>query len=245
MFNCFADACRARLPLEHLEALASLRVVPGVQVLRDETNLWLRWETDGDLVLRVILPLPDAVLFERREDRWHRVGEHLPSFDVPTLGDFQPLANMLFPAPVLPVAPPVRTPPPWQLQTLRLVSDPTPRVTSAVLTTRAALLAWVDAVTSARLQTLQFAHCDDDALLLGRRVPLLPSGLRFWGERVLRPLGFRVDPDLPERALLAAFGSEPGELAIVRDDRIELVSDDVLRPVTRAAVRLAAEEART
>jgi hypothetical protein len=59
------------------------------------------------------------------------------------------------------------------------------------------------------------------------------------------PLGFRPDPGWPESALCDALGLGDGELVLLRESGATAVPAEVLRPLTRAAARLAAGGATT
>ena len=53
-------------------------------------------------------------------------------------------------------------------------------------------------------------------MLLGQRLPTISEGEKFWGNRVLVPLGFRPAPALSESALLGALGVDEGDLLALR-----------------------------
>src|SRR5207302_880885 len=150
-----------------------------------------------------------------------------------------PLHDVLTPAPVRPLPPPV---PDLRPVPLALAADDRPRPTTAVAYDLATLGAWADTVPAARLAALRAAHCGGRVLVLGRRLPLLPAGERFWGERVLVPLGYRPEPALPEAAVRAALGLAEDELLLMRPGNAEVVPGSALRPLTRAGLRLAGRE---
>jgi hypothetical protein len=95
----------------------------------------------------------------------------------------------------------------------------------------------------ARLRDLRAAVCDQEMLILGDRPPWLRDGLRFWGRRVLCPLGQRPEPDLPESALLAGLQVAGDEFLILTYASAEVVPTASLGPLTRAGLRRAAEGA--
>jgi hypothetical protein len=80
-------------------------------------------------------------------------------------------------------------------------------------------------------------------MLLGQRLPTMSEGEKFWGDRVLTPLGFRPEPDLPESALLVALGVDEGDLLVIEAEGCEVVPRDAFRPLSRAGFRLAVAEA--
>ena len=225
----------ARIPAQALTLLGSLRTYASVQVRVEQTRAWVRWDEAGFEILRALLPVRGAEFFERLEARWHLCGHSLPAFDVPQDG-FVPLASVLTPAPIL---------------TRPSETDPLPRVvlalrrseviheTSAMLTTPKALAEWADMATEAEIASVSAARSGELVLLMGDRLPVAP-GERYWGVRLLFPLGWAPDPNLPESALLEALGVEAQELALVRRGAVEVIPRDVLRPLTRASARLAA-----
>jgi hypothetical protein len=229
----------ARLPADALQALAGLRCLPGLAVRLDGADAWLHWPPGEERVLRSLLPLPGVELYERRDGLWYRPGRHLPSFEVPAESGGQPLEHVLFPAPIEPEPPPALS---LRPDRVRLARDGTARPATALRCGLAELARWADTATGPRLAALRAARCGASVLLLGRRLPPLPAGRRFWGERLLVPLGFRPEPALPEKTLLEALGVGAGELAVLDADGAEVVPEDVFGPLSRAAVRLAVGE---
>jgi hypothetical protein len=59
---------------------------------------------------------------------------------------------------------------------------------------------------------------------------------------VLIPLGQRPEPELPSGAIREALGIAVDELLLMTDAAAEVISKAVLRPLTRAQIRLALEE---
>jgi hypothetical protein len=116
------------------------------------------------------------------------------------------------------------------------------------------LAAWADDATSARLASLQWIWSAGSerqgsgalALVLGMHVvlPLLSEGVRFWGTDLLVPLGFRVEPGLPESALRHAIGVDTNELVVWDEHGFEVVARGIFRPLCRGGVRLAWESTR-
>ena len=73
------------------------------------------------------------------------------------------------------------------------------------------------------------------------RLPPIPGAERFWGGRILVPLGLRTDPELPEPALCGALGAGDDELLVLTHEGAETVPLRAFRTATRAGVRLALE----
>lgn len=243
------EVCRASLPREALPILAGLRGRSGVQVALEGERAWVTWPEGDDEVLRRVLPVSGVELYVSREGRWHRFGCHLPRFGIVPEGVAEPLDHVLYPAPVQSVAPPSRELRPVALW---LAPDHRPRQASAGAYALDELTAWADTVPSARLKTLLAACQGRRVLLLGRRLPSLLGGERFWGESVLVPLGYRPEPALPESALRAALGAADDELLLLKaaggsakpQAAAEIIPRAVFEPLTRAGLRLALREAR-
>ncbi len=232
------DVSCARLPAAALAALAPLRCEPGLEVARDGEDLWLRWDTASERVLRAVLPLVGSELFAARGGLWFRPGRALPSFEVPQALEYRPLYQVLFPAPVEPAAlahlavTPVR---------LTLRADDRARATSALLCPLPPLLAWADTIPAGRLATLRGLRLYEQVLVVGERLPPI-TGERFWGENVLVPLGYRPEPELPESALRQAAGLLDGEVLLLRQGAAEVFARSLLAPLSRPVLRLAGEE---
>lgn len=229
------DVCCARLPTAALAGLAEVRCAEGIQVIAEGEACWLRWPPGSDDVLRAVLPLPGAVLYVERGGRWYRFGSRLPT-DGPPAAAAQRLDRVVLPGRVEPVAPGAG---PWEPVALRLVRDDVPRVACAVQGSLAALQAWADGVSAVRLATFRTAVDGATVLLVGPRLPLLADSTRFWGRRVLVPLGFRPEPALPESALADVLRLGGEDVALLRGDGVDVVPARALRPLTRAGLRLA------
>jgi len=235
------DVCCASFAADCLAALAEVRCVRGVRLALAGDRAWLCWEAGDEQVLRRVLPIPGVHLYLLRDNCWFRHGHHLPAFEVPADLDYRPLYEALTPAPVQPLPAPL-----WQGTPvmLTLVRDDCPRPTTAVACALAAMAAWANKIPEARLAGLRAAHWQGRVLLMGTRLPLSPSGERFWGERVLVPVGSRLEPLLPERVVHRALGFSEEQLVVIRADKVEVLPRSELQPVTRAGLRLACGEAR-
>jgi hypothetical protein len=235
----FDEVGCASLPTDALALLAPLRCEPGVQVAHDAGRLWVRFDAANERVLHKVLSLSGIELFAFRGGAWRRFGQSMPAFDFPENPQFDPLFQVVFPAPVLPVPPdkmpltPVR---------LALTPDDRPRPTTAMICPLAALFAWVDTVPSARLERMHGVLCGRQVLVIGPDLPVLQCGERFWGKLVLTPLGHSPTPALPEADMRAAAGVATDELLLLRHDRAEALPRTTLSPISRAALRLAASE---
>jgi hypothetical protein len=228
------EICCARIAPESLGALAGLRCTARVEVLTDEEGFWLRWAPGDDEVLRHLLPVAGATFFCRRDGKWYRHGSRLPVAGPPP-GEVRRLDQLIVPEPI-------RCEPPTAMdlrrQPMQLVRDTMPRQATALQTTLAALAEWADHATTLQITALRCACSESRILLLGARLPLM-AGMRFWGERLLVPLGYRVEPALPEKVLAEALGVPEDGLALLDESGCEIVPIDAFRPLHRAAVRLA------
>jgi hypothetical protein len=243
------DVCCASLPLAALPALAAVRCVPDVTVAIVGERAWLRWPPGHVAVLHCVAAIAGVELFQPRNELWYRPRHHLPAFGLPLHAPSQSLSQMLVPAPVQPELVPE---PALQPVTISLVREERPRTATALWCSLSALRKWADRVPTDELSAVHAARCDDEVLLLGRRLPPLPGAQRLWGERLLIPLGYRPEPALPESALLEALQVSPEELAVCRTalptrpdgPHFEIVPRTALQPLTRSAVRLALGEVR-
>jgi MoxR-vWA-beta-propeller ternary system domain bpX2 len=225
----------ARLPPDGLAALAPVRCQPGVTIhTRGQT--WVLWPADTTDVVRCLHPVAGVEFFEERDGRWYAFGRRLPSADGPPAGAGEPLDRVLFPTPLPVQPPPAELPSPVSV---RLVRGGPARPATALRCRVADLARWSDAATTAELAAVRAARFGELALLLGRRLPHIANGERFWGERVLVPLGFRPEPDLPADVIRVACRVADEELLVLAADGAEAILESVFEPLTRAGLRRA------
>jgi hypothetical protein len=214
----------------------------------------VRWQAGSSAMLEVlarrILPVKGAELFTERDGRWYRLGEPLPAFDVPIDDQSQsvPLERIVVPEKLSAERPEKAQFCPLPL---RLVRDrqTAARPATALSCSLAALATWAEQATSWQLSRLQAAWSGTAALDQGDAMalavgspgdlPLLPLGTRYWGNGLLVPLGYRVDPELPEAALRKVLEAAAEDLVLLDDDGFELIAPSALKPLTRGAIRLA------
>jgi hypothetical protein len=235
MHGVLTNATLARIPADALPLIGGLRAYASVQVRIDDARAWVRWDEAGFEILRALLPVPGAEFFERLDKHWHLCGRSLPAFDVPQMG-FLPLASVLTPNRIQPVAYADVT---FPKVVLALKRSNRPRNATALLCAAQALAAWADMAPTVKIAALSAARTGSLVLLSGQLLPLI-EGERFWGERILCPLGWAPDPDLPEDSLLQAIGAGPSELALLQPGSVEIIPRDALRGLTRASARLGA-----
>jgi hypothetical protein len=230
------DVCGACLPLTALVALAEVRCSPYVEVAIVEDRAWVRWPSDNEEMLRRLLPVRGAELFCCRGGLWYRFGSRLPSPGWPSAAAVKPLHHILIPAPV---AAEPREEDAWRRCGLTLVREERPRLATALRSDLVELGRWAERATSAQLTALEGAVCQEKVLVRGGVLPPMLRAERYWGSRVLTPLGYRAEPALPEGGLLEALGADESEVAVLRDGDAELVPAGAFAPLTRAGVRLA------
>jgi len=248
------DICCASLKVNDLEVLADLRGRPEIRVTVAGERAWVCWQVDSDrmpeILARRILPLEGVELFIERGGEWYRPGEHLPAFDVPFRAG---AAGVALDRIIIPSKLSAQRPQGTLTDRLRvrLVRDDREqaRPATALRCSLHVLFAWAERATSSQLSSLQGAwrrasdgaKADSEALILGvpGRLPHLPESVRYWGTDLLVPLGFRVDPDLPEPAIRRVVGAGAGDLVVGDEDGFELIARGAFRPLTRASVRLA------
>jgi hypothetical protein len=236
MASPLADVCRASLPVDALPQLADVRTVAGIRVMILDERAWVRWDAGDEEVLRRILPIQGAEVFELRDGQWYRPGQRLPAFNLPEEKGARPLSAVLTPSPV--EAQRVH-PTAFERVRLVLVRDEKPRAATALRCSLEDLARWADGATSRQLTALEAAWYGDSVLLLGQRLPALAGCERFWGRTVLVPLGFRPEPVLPESALRQALGLQEEEIAVLGHGETEVVAREAFQTLTRAAARRA------
>ncbi len=231
----------ARFPASSLEALADLRREPGIAVILDGERTWVLWEDGDERIAHRVMAIPEVDLFEERGGEWFPLGGRLPAFGTPLDSERAvPLVRALSPQPVRPLGADEPAPSPVRLGLRR---DDRPRAASAIRCRRSDLEAWADWATSAALRAVSVARAGDEVLVRGHPLPPIASAERFWGDRLLCPLGFRPDPGLPEPAILRALGVEDGDLLVIEADGCEIVAMEGFGPVSRAAIRRSGAEA--
>jgi hypothetical protein len=230
------DVSCARIPQTELACLAGLRGEPGVEVAIDGGSAWVHWGPGHDEVLHQVFAISGASLYEFRNGHWFEPGKRLPKIDFPAGLSFRPLDQVLFPDRVEPTPPPV-----LQLHSveLRLVQDHQPRPTTLVECRLADLQAWTDGVPTIRLESLQAAWHGERVLLLGSRLPLFSKNQRFWGESLFWPLGYRLEPCLPDKAVREALEISEQEYLVFQHDGMEAIPEASFGPLNRAAIRQA------
>lgn len=236
MSSSLNDVCYASLPREALRSLADIRCVPDIQVSFIGERAWVRWPPGREEVLRRLLPQPGLKLYRFHEGRWYPYGGHLPAFDLPVQAEAQALYQILLPKAVRVEPPATVNIEPLQLS---LVPDMHGRATTAMLCSVVELEQWADQIPSARLASFRAARLGELILMMGCRLPYLQGNERFWGEQVLVPLGYRVEPDLPEETIYEVLNIDDTEVVVISHDGADVIPKEVFSTLTRTRVRLA------
>jgi hypothetical protein len=236
------DVCCASLPAGALGLLASLRTREDVRVHLARGRAWVHWDAGDDEVLHRVLAIEGAEVFARRGALWYRPGQHLPVFDVPSDEEARPLMHLLFPSPVRGEQPAAESFSPVRLRLVREVAIGAPRPATALSCPLADFAHWADGATTRQITSLVGARTGDVVLVRGEKLPIVVGGERYWGRRVLVPLGHRPEPNLSEDVLIEVLGLADGELALLRPNGAEVLPAGVLQPLTRAGIRLAVRE---
>lgn len=224
----------ARIPLAGLSALAGLRTSGGVSVVASDTQAWIRWEGPAKRLVPLLMAIPGAEYFTCRDDRWYRLGEAMPVFDVPPPGAATPLERLLFPAPFTASQPGHLI---AERPVCRLVPSSIPHPTTALRCDLAVLNPWVESATTAELKGVQACLCDDRVLIVGPKLPWVDPAERFRGKDVLIPIGYRPEPDWSEAALRETAGINRDEILMLGHDHIETIPRETLEPLRRARFR--------
>jgi hypothetical protein len=234
------QVCCASLPLPALTVLAGLRREGGIRVAKTAGRAWVFWEPGDVEVLNHVLPVAGVELFVRSRGRWHRPGRHLPESGLPVSDEeCVPIDRAIFPEAVTATAARADSFTPARL---RLVADDTYRPATALRCRLTDFARWAEWAPASRLAAIRAARSGERVMVVGAWLPEIADATRFWGERILTPLGFCPEPRLGERALRRALRIGDDETLVLAKDRFEIMPDGVLQPPTRAGVRMALRE---
>jgi hypothetical protein len=232
------DVSGACMAVEQLSMLAEVRCVRGVEIVQENQQVWVSWPADREEVLQRVLAVPGVRLFVKREANWYELGRRLPAREVGFDGLRKPLFHAL-----TPVAPQMESPNTQSIDRvcLHLVPDDRARQTTALRCSIDVLQRWIERTPGVQFERLKAVLADEEVLVVGDGLPMLPGNARYWGERVLTPLGFRIEPELPPGVLQEVLGLSDHDLAIFSDSGVERFSRELLTDLSRGRVRLAAQ----
>jgi hypothetical protein len=252
------DVRCASLPEDCLALLADLRGRAEIRVAFARGRAWIEWnEQPGlapELLARRIVSIPGVELYTERGGLWFRLGDHLPSWDVPFRDQSagQSLDRAIVPSKLSVLRPRGEAPSPLPLRVTRDTSGRA-RTATAFRAPLQAVADWAETASQVDFAPLAAAGLVDPnrepglsevvVIAPAAALPLISDSVRYWGTDLLIPLGWRAEPDLPASAIRCAAGADDGDLAILDDRGLELIARDAFAPLSRAAVRLANKRA--
>jgi hypothetical protein len=229
----------AWIDASNAEALAPLRLLPGLEVAWLAPSIWLRGPAWNEVLAGALRKVPGLRrLTVQTDGQLLAEGARVPEGWLPALS-WRPLRD------TLPVAlpPALGAVPGGSTAGVRLVRSATERPATAVLTDIRTWLEWVETAPQIRLRALRFAAALDGRIWIeGTPLPTLPGQRFHLREGVAIPCGLGAAPDLDARVLRRWLGLAPGDTAFVHpDERWEIVKAEQFVPAMRSAVRLTAE----
>jgi hypothetical protein len=236
----WAEVAAARLPAADLDALGPVRDRADVRVHPEGDRAWVTWTSSRREVVACLLPVPGVEFFTRRQHQWFPFRRRLPAADRPTGGEGLPLAGQILPERLHPAPPPGEA---LRKLPIDIVRGGEPKPVAALGCRLSDLNGWADSATTAELASVSAARCGGRVLLRGKNLPAVPAARRYWGDRLLVPVGFRPEPELPVALLRGAALADDDELVILDEDGVDVVPDSAFHPLTRAGLRLALLEA--
>ena len=228
------DSRAARIPTEGLAALAPLRRLNGVRVAEAVDCSWIVWDGELPSLVRALLPVTGVQFFTRHAGYWRPTGAALPDFAVPIAAEAISLDRVIVPLPVTPLLPPET---PLLRMKVGLAPSHRSRPTSALRCRADTLIDWAATATTWEINQLRGAVCGENVWLLGSILPRLTGSERFWGERVLIPLGLRAEPDWPEGPLRIAANVDDDEILVLTRDGPQALPVSAFQSLSRAAIR--------
>lgn len=228
----------AHIPINGMPMLGAVRHQPDVTVQLDGVGAWVRWPAGRLDVVRCLIPITGAVFYRRTGNDWYRFRSRLPASEGPPEADGIPVASVLFPDRIDPLPPPASKLP---TVTLTIVRGGAIRPATALLASILELGTLIDTATTRELGAMQGAIDGDRVILLGRNLPPVRNAVRFWGDDLLVPLGFRVEPFLPDEIIRAVAGAGNDDRIVFHESGLEIVPRSAFQPLTRPMLRLALE----
>ena len=229
----------ARLPDVALVSLAAVRHRTEVRVsLTADGFAWVQWPAgpQADDIVAALRAAPGVEFYCRHAGGWRRFGSRLPSALAPPADTGRPLADVLTPSPLAPVAPGAVA---ISRVMIELVRDDAPRPATALRCPMSHFATWADLTTTRQLAAVRVAVSAGEILALGT-LPPVPLAVRYWGDAVRLPLGYTLRPALGPASVRELVGAEAGDLVFLDAGGVEVVPALAFEPATRAGVRLAA-----
>ncbi len=235
----------ASLPISSLGSFADLRRDRHLRIVVQEDLAWIVWDSPDPALVHRLMTIPNSRLFSRESGGWTLLGNRVPSFNLPIdVDNGRSLVHEIIPAHLEPTTPDSA---PLSRVELRLVRDPIglERPATLLICDIGTLTEWADMAVSSAFDRLSGATSGRAAIVRGAPLPTIVATSRYWGNRVLCPLGFQLNPALPEPAILQAHNVPKDRLLIFHDEEPvshETVPLSVLVPLSRASIRIAMRE---
>jgi hypothetical protein len=227
--------CLAR---EDVQALAALRLVPGIEAAEAGELIWLRGKGSDEQLDAKLAALPVRGRYEWIAPfQLREIGKRIPSARLPEL-HWQPLSNWLqveLPVAALPASEPASIP-------LRLVRSSVEHESDLLLTSLAALNQFAAESAQVRLDRLQFAaNGGCQVLVRGRPLPPLPGHQFILHGCIAVPAGFFWEPAVGPDVLAQALSATGDTLLLWNEDgTITRLHGEQFVPATRSAIRATA-----
>lgn len=222
------------LPLQQADALASLRLLPGLEVAAFQDRLWLRG-TRRDQALDVLLDtLPATHRFHWVEgQRLQPLGSRLATDCLPDV-TWQPLQQWLrisLQCTSLPPPPPA----PHLLQLVRSIQSQQP---NAILCKLQDWTEWCVKAPAVRMNPLRFAaSAHGKALILGAPPPSLPGRFLVEEQGVVVPAGLSWDPPVSPVTVRRVAGAGEGNVLFWDERGLQVLVGELFVAASRAAAR--------
>jgi hypothetical protein len=235
------QVCAAHFLEQHLPLLGRLRNVLTLRLHVHNGEVWIQFPAGERAVLECLQVVPGVRFFSQIDKVWYRFGNSLPTSEHPPTGAGRPLTMLLQPSGLTAEA--VTQLEPISPVRLGLVRSGVARQTSALRCQLSDLQGWIDSATTSEIAAVRGVYFSNEVLLLGEVLPVVPGSIRFWGQRVLLPLGFELSESYSEQSILAAVRAANYEMLLIQETEVQFVMMSLLQPLTRAGLRLAARGA--
>lgn len=220
-------------------SLASLRLVPGIEIAVAGSLVWLRGESVDDSISPRLAALPARERYEwMKPDRLRPLNHRIPS-DLLPAASWLPLREWLqveLPVAALPASLSATVP-------LRLVRSTEEREANLLLTTFDEFHRFATEAAQIRLERLRFAATENSRVLVhGTPLPPLPGQRFVLRQGLAIPAGFAWQPAVSAEVVIRRFGVSGNALVLCNTDyTITRLHTEQLIPVTRSAVRATAK----
>lgn len=228
----------ACINLQDLPVLGVFRDREVITVSIEGERVWIKWNAGEVSVVDRLLPLNNVELFRNESGKWYKLGSKIPFPNVPTSTTFVSLSSVLFPDQIVWRSPDEIT---GSLKKIGLKQACSVQKTTALLCPFGTFVEWAENASSFEISRLSGVFCDDCVLVLGENVPPIPEGTRFYGESVLLPLGYQLDPELTDTEVRSLLDSSQDEIVLITADDAQLIAKSLINRLTRSAIRLAAQ----